>query len=45
MLAADPLLNGYVIPAEFKAQWQEEHTLVLDLELTAARKVSSLWVT
>jgi transposase InsO family protein len=27
---------GYLTPAEFEAQWREEHTLVLDLELTAA---------
>jgi transposase InsO family protein len=27
---------GYLTPAEFEAQWREEHTLVLDLELQAA---------
>jgi putative transposase len=27
---------GYLTPAEFEAQWRQEHTLVLDLELTAA---------
>ena len=27
---------GYLTPAEFEAQWREEHTLVLDLELRIA---------
>jgi len=27
---------GYLTPAEYEAQWQGEHTLVLDLELTNA---------
>jgi putative transposase len=27
---------AYLTPAEFEAQWRQEHTLVLDLELTAA---------
>jgi transposase InsO family protein len=27
---------GYLTPAEFEAQWREEHTLVFDLELRIA---------
>lgn len=27
---------GYLTPAEFETQWRQDHTLVLDLELTAA---------
>lgn len=34
---------GYLTPAEFEAQWREEHTLVLECELRIARKVSNSW--
>ena len=27
---------GYLTPAEFEAEWREEHTLALDLELRIA---------